>query len=782
MLNQKSDRAGCEHRLPGTSGKCGSASESFVEKGPLVLEKLIPILLLVVGSVVGVAVHRLTDSSDPVPRSRPLADVHAEVESDPTPLPAARERDPDAYRSLEGLLTSVDWATTLGDLDQEIVGELSDPEGNPLSGVRIVASAYDLPNSLKRLDPTEVALDSYLEREAMRFEARQRLEREAVTDEAGNFTFSQLFEGRYLIQSQTDQLYIKPSYARAGATLKLIAVPGAAIEIELTERGARFQEPVTVILSVFQPEESVASSPKSRRVLIKSNFRESKMRSDQIRIGWDSTKRRHIVPLDRNRLSVTGDFEAGPIEIELNPTGVTRVEAEIMRATKLTGRVLYADRTPLRRGWVWLLPASGDIPTPEKLVDHPEVKRESANRGRTFEFRALKPGKYWIGFGSDHQKPDRVEPIELVGLLHRDFFLEREVRDPTLVIEVSSPEQKRLELQFVNLQLLTTPPQWESPEIEFGADRQNLIFVSSDFERALSKAGANTDLKLTYGVTGYGNGEWQGAANTRSIEIELEAPGYVDVTIEDSAVAPAARPLLTVNARLANSNFGNTNQFENTDKVRIGPLNPGEYLIELGMKLKAQHYSEIGIVTERFQVVSGDNSVELIAPPIFPVEITFPEKFAGTSFNLKRDEKEASGLHDSIPPEAIVRFPGLPAGRYQLQLMTGMGVELMSFEVIGPTQFEFEAQAVNALEVSIYDDKGTAFQLGFRDGDLVVAIDGVEFENMNELQTQFAMAMSKEEITLGIDRRGRRVSIKIKPKELMGNQGNLGANLEPAQR
>ena len=94
----------------------------------------------------------------------------------------------------------------------------------------------------------------------------------------------------------------------------------------------------------------------------------------------------------------------------------------------------------------------------------------------------------------------------------------------------------------------------------------------------------------------------------------------------------------------------------------------------------------------------------------------------------------------------------------------------------------FEPKPINALRVTVRDPQGALAQAGFRPGDLIIGIEGVEFTDEMHMQELLLGAMSKGPVKALVLRDGGRLEIPMDIKKMFGKDGNGGGEFEPAGR
>ena len=107
----------------------------------------------------------------------------------------------------------------------------------------------------------------------------------------------------------------------------------------------------------------------------------------------------------------------------------------------------------------------------------------------------------------------------------------------------------------------------------------------------------------------------------------------------------------------------------------------------------------------------------------------------------------------------------------------------MKITIPGPAVVRYEPVEQNAFRVTIRDPAGNLVAAGFRNGDLIIGIDGTEFETAMQARSALMAAMSKDASKLTILRGGARHTLSVDFKKLMESGWNkMGGKLDPASR
>jgi hypothetical protein len=263
---------------------------------------------------------------------------------------------------------------------------------------------------------------------------------------------------------------------------------------------------------------------------------------------------------------------------------------------------------------------------------------------------------------------------------------------------------------------------------------------------------------------------------TRELEIRFGAPAQLLVTVESFADHPHAASISFGLSRKGSDEGQAANKApDGTGALTLGPVEAGEY--DLVTYVSQERFERV--VAERRAVTlrPGENRMSVALPRLYPLTILADP---GTQLLLSRvDDPESGRLGRKCDSDGRASFPALAAGRYQV-LSWGPGGGQMEVTLPGPAEVAFKPGRIDALRVTITDPDGTIGKAGFQNGDVVIAIDGKEFENLAALQMLMAIAMNKEKASFTVLRGGRQLELTVTIKDMM--RGNQGGRLDPAKR
>lgn len=162
--------------------------------------------------------------------------------------------------------------------------------------------------------------------------------------------------------------------------------------------------------------------------------------------------------------------------------------------------------------------------------------------------------------------------------------------------------------------------------------------------------------------------------------------------------------------------------------ARIEGLSPGAQRLSLNLADTAeQSWFGVEIAALELTLRSGENRAVISLPPLYSFSVGVPEVADGASLRLSSIGPAAPTLSSFRRGQAQVElgtaeFVGIPAGRYRLELLDGQG---KSMEIEVPCgDLMFEGSRPDAARIRITDEQGRMARMGFRDGDLLLSLDG----------------------------------------------------------
>lgn len=202
--------------------------------------------------------------------------------------------------------------------------------------------------------------------------------------------------------------------------------------------------------------------------------------------------------------------------------------------------------------------------------------------------------------------------------------------------------------------------------------------------------------------------------------------------------------------------------------------------LSLGRYVATLNIEAAEVARAEFDLVEGENEVVLVPLPRYSVVVHCPYMTEGTRLYLFLPDDGGNwfnSLDATIDDTLHARFENVVAGTYTLRA----GDHTQEIEVPCGT-VTVEARPPNAIRVSVYMDDGPLAEIGFENGDLIVGLDGVLFEDLSTAAAAL-MELGQSEMTLLIDRDGERSDlVTASIGRRLSTGGNLGGTFEYVSR
>lgn len=178
-------------------------------------------------------------------------------------------------------------------------------------------------------------------------------------------------------------------------------------------------------------------------------------------------------------------------------------------------------------------------------------------------------------------------------------------------------------------------------------------------------------------------GDRQGAARVEvrgagSVSVQLEAPCTLVVTVTG---LPDGRSWSLMPYRVLSAGSltgqGSHTQFKSGETPRIGPLEPGNWELQLLPPAKDRSMYLGPVATARVTIPGGggDVAVTMTVPPLHTVRIEGGADLAGNHIMLQRNSRESgaspSTMSAELDTDGRATFPDVPEGEYTVHLGTG---------------------------------------------------------------------------------------------------------------
>jgi len=212
-------------------------------------------------------------------------------------------------------------------------------------------------------------------------------------------------------------------------------------------------------------------------------------------------------------------------------------------------------------------------------------------------------------------------------------------------------------------------------------------------------------------------------------------------------------------------------------------LEPGSYDVVLSIKSAQSSFRPV----ERVPVTlkAGPNAAEIAIPELHSVTIVVDDAPANATLSLRPVPRTADFRSDQrIGKDGKAEFTRLTPGEYRIQMYGTGRLEEMRVTIPGDREVRFAPKPLNALAVTVDDPAGYLAKVGFQSGDIIVGMEGKEFQNLMEVQAIFFGVQGTEDVQLKVLRGGQEVTVTFQPKKAMAADGSraLGGGFDAVSR
>ena len=235
-------------------------------------------------------------------------------------------------------------------------------------------------------------------------------------------------------------------------------------------------------------------------------------------------------------------------------------------------------------------------------------------------------------------------------------------------------------------------------------------------------------------------------------------------------------------------NDDGSDSFSPDGEVRFEGLAPGSWEARLRFKGSGSG-SRFGGMTRvlasgRATAEAGEARIELSLPALHDLVVRAPMMAGKGHLQLSKPDEEGSGgfqfgigEHAAVDEDGLAVFEDLVAGDY---VIGGYGLTESVSVTVPCGEVLIESRAHDCVRVAIGDTEGALYRAGLRAGDLIVAVDGTELE---EVRNAWKVLMGEGEARLTVLRAGGRLDVSIERVAWgPGWQEQLGGMLTPAFR
>lgn len=684
-------------------------------------------------------------------------------------------------------LSSMDRSSWTG----TITGTVLDADGNVLAGVTIVTSNGEGRNASRSKGtktsatgraysgPTDV--DSALDERAKSL-LRSRRERLTTTsDTTGQFSFGGLRPGSHTLSAYHDGLIFKPQSVHTGESARFIGQPVALFHLDIRLPDGTAPDEATVLVGeqrrptayYWSQEEPILrlEEQTATMTVLAGNVVSSSRR--QFTSDYSATD--HTIDLAR-------DGE-GPHTIEVKTRRVLRVTLEDVSGLE-----------PRLKAWVKIVKArhaEGD----DLGAAFADAKSLTRGDGVAFTVSDLDAGAYVLGAGRGDGAPEVSTSIELGdGISEEHLVLGELDMGRFLIVHCSGPGGKQL--FGVSFQRRLSLGNGSSSGGVTAISRGPGTYWISHGQLMNGRVWADgwaddTELQLTADARGYGKitSELSEGQETLTLDFQSSCELTVHVSGDITPGFSISAEVVKDDKDNPSRSFGgnrNSKRVNGEGVARLTGLQPG--LMRVSLRKANDHnrgWLEESVASQEIMVRAGSNEVAFVAPTFHDVAVYAPDHEKGASFMLQRTDVD-SGTYwgrSNVELDATLRatFKDVVAGEYTLRTWASGTDSQMKISV--PTaEVLFQPGIINAYTVSSVEAGKLGDKGGLQKGDIVVAINGKEFEGSGFYQ-RLALDLKDGAVSLSVQRGSRAMTISIGPAETKTNPWEeVGVSWEPTTR
>lgn len=616
----------------------------------------------------------------------------------------------------------------LGPLDGEIAGSVMDEFGLPIANVPVVARPRpEVPNSL---EPGEV-----LRTAALNWWKTAKLSRRGVADSEGRFRLDGIGTGEYELLGDGGAFEIYPIFEegqtsfRAGVEALVVALRTTALTIEAVGHDGQ-------------------AVPSCEVRVTDTEFGFSSVHA------WSPTEPTLRVPGTGAVIvsAKAGRWVSSEVTVNLEPGGATSVELSVTWGG-LYGSVVDELGRPIEDCDLYLV-AGDERPTPESLRQKtwfgsaPAAPSFTPTQGR-YERRFQKPGKYWLVATRLRNHLELVTVVEVDGWTRYDFVLPTPTHPDARLLRVSDPAGRPVPGVELRPDKFFFAPRDEAKRM--GPPRMlpggllSYEIPPAAYEAAFRNSIPH-ELKVT--AVGYGDG-FAPISKTSSgtIEVRLTPVSLVEVVVEGCPPELSNRLVVVHDRQGSREEPVALRAGEPCQLPAIGasPSSDGRRDVQVCVGvLEGQHF--IPLVWENLHLEPGNQQVTLTVPELHDVTIEFGSIYASQHVYL-----DFPGLdHEVIAlvgSDGRLELPRIPAGELQIRSdVFSIGVQ--SLIVDRDLSVPYQPKQANALRLVLPRRDHSVYSQGFRDGDLIIEVNGREFAQTIEQVTAWLHLGAKKTLTV----------------------------------
>ncbi len=672
-----------------------------------------------------------------------------------------------------------------------ITGFVLDDAGRGLAGVLVRATPAKDHSYSRRADmlsgapPKESSAEEAV-RKTLEARAKRRAARfDVLTDAQGAFEFSALPAGRWSLAGYKQGYRIDSSSSRSvrvGSEVELVAVQVAELPVDVFDANGQRVEGAAIVCDGGEHKStwSFEWGADEPVIWLPEGSYDITAYSDDGNGHTDRDENTASQASESQSIEILGGVDHQPIVFNLSARCGVRGEVTSSKGTN-----------PSDTPFVYIMPLpAGEEPDLKVLMG--AQTKTWAQRGR-FSFFELEEGRHVVGVARSWGSPivDHCVVEVVPGVVECELRMPGLDRASMLVAHVLGPTGAPLKGASFMLQFQAGNHS-SGGMLTSHREPDGVYLLEFDAEEAEAwfDPGSNSSrFTLTVTHSKFGQQIVELERGQPEVTITFVEPASLQVTLAGYAgsehVGKARVSCQPRGEQARNVFFGENKSRLSSSGVQVfDKLSPGSYVARAHILSDPEDPwgGWVEVASAELEILPGENSLQMSIPPLHSFRVHRADTKQGVTLYLAKLEGQGewnNRIDAEFDGDGYVQFKDIPAGDYAL-IMYGSGTKRM--EITVPTgDVEFTPMEVNALLVNISDEEGDLVKLGFRQDDLVIGIDGEEFEGEPGSQWGELFSSNSARRTYLVLRGSERLEIEVVGADV-GDWGTLGGRLVPTTR
>lgn len=640
--------------------------------------------------------------------------------------------------------------------DAEISGSVVRSDNTPVAGVRVTAIVRGTPPGVDSTEPDDLDLEGYVLQEIGRYHYDQAFRSSAWSDSSGRFVIRGIRTGHeyQLVASLDGWLFDTHWECRVypGEVTRIRGFPAASVTIDAVRQSGAPEHFGWVAAFSDDTGESA-----QRSMVFWWDHRTPTL---QIPVELPYLQ---FVAIDRVRSELAA--------VTLSPGSASKQRFVIRVPLSIRGNVAGLLPNRSRVVCVALGPGEGLLDV-AALTERSPLSDSASESGR-FSYFDLDPGRYQVSLVGPRRTLDDSRLVELSKTDVELTLAAAPDAEELLLVRAFDPLDEPVDV--AQFEILSRS--------ELGESRRNVPMQSTGagaytvlVEKQAWRGEEQVELigrSVRYGTTGVPI-----RLGVREVVMMFESPATIEVVVtgvDDWRL----RNLLRVRIGEQES----TALAERASLV-FGPLAPGDYKVQLFWQRTDWRGRVLSEMTT--QVKPGANTAQIACPPLYRVVCEMAGAADGDLVTLERadarkpgsprphpaafDRRNSGYARSRVSAERAL-FEFVPAGEYF--------IEGMSVRVAGDTAVTYQKPKFLGLRVGVLGSSGAMAGWGLRDGDLLMAVNGVTLDHDDSKRWAVPRPLlRKGKVSLEVLREGSSMSVTAHNEEYLSEE-SLGGVLEP---